>query len=97
MPTADAPYASAEPSFQVPASFTSADDARAKILDQLGGSLGLHAEVRHLNQGLGHITELVLEDFEKVGETIGIVELRQVRADPWEAHRPNPSQDLVPG
>ena len=31
MPTADAPYASAEPSFQVPASFTSADDARAKI------------------------------------------------------------------
>lgn len=31
MPTADAPYASSEPKFQIPATFTAADDARAKI------------------------------------------------------------------
>jgi hypothetical protein len=31
MPTADAPYASAEPKFQIPATFTAADDARARI------------------------------------------------------------------
>jgi hypothetical protein len=31
MPTAGAPYASAEPQFQVPKEFTAADDARAKI------------------------------------------------------------------
>ena len=31
MPTADAPYASAEPQFRVPAAFTAEDDARAKI------------------------------------------------------------------
>ncbi len=31
MPTADAPYASAEPQFQIPATFTADDDARAKI------------------------------------------------------------------
>jgi hypothetical protein len=32
MPTADAPYASSEPQFRIPASFTADDDARAKIL-----------------------------------------------------------------
>jgi hypothetical protein len=31
MPTADAPYASAEPQFRIPAAFTAEDDARAKI------------------------------------------------------------------
>src|SRR5438067_7998496 len=31
MPTADAPYASSEPQFRIPAAFTAADDARAKI------------------------------------------------------------------
>ena len=31
MPTADAPYTSSEPPFQIPAAFTAADDARAKI------------------------------------------------------------------
>jgi hypothetical protein len=31
MPTADAPYASAEPQFHIPAAITAADDARAKI------------------------------------------------------------------
>src|ERR1700736_5050972 len=31
MPTADAPYASAEPQFHIPATITAADDARAKI------------------------------------------------------------------
>ena len=31
MPTADAPYASSEPKFRIPATFTAADDARAKI------------------------------------------------------------------
>ena len=31
MPTADAPYASSEPQFRIPATFTAADDARAKI------------------------------------------------------------------
>ena len=31
MPTADAPYASAEPQFRIPAAFTAADDARAAI------------------------------------------------------------------
>src|SRR5438105_8065489 len=31
MPTADAPYASSEPQFQIPKAFTAADDARAKI------------------------------------------------------------------
>ena len=31
MPTAGAPYASSEPAFQIPASFTAADDARSKI------------------------------------------------------------------
>ena len=31
MPTADAPYASSEPQFQIPAAFTADDDARAKI------------------------------------------------------------------
>src|ERR1700737_1768634 len=31
MPTADAPYASAEPQFQIPPTLTAADDARAKI------------------------------------------------------------------
>ena len=31
MPTADAPYASAEPQFRIPAAFTAADDARATI------------------------------------------------------------------
>src|ERR1700737_535185 len=31
MPTADAPYASGEPPFQIPAAFTAADDARSKI------------------------------------------------------------------
>src|SRR5437588_9629072 len=31
MPTADAPYASAEPTLQIPAAFTAADDARAQI------------------------------------------------------------------
>jgi hypothetical protein len=31
MPTADAPYASAEPQFQIPKAFTAADDARAQI------------------------------------------------------------------
>jgi hypothetical protein len=31
MPTADAPYASSEPLFRIPASFTAADDERAKI------------------------------------------------------------------
>src|SRR5256885_1612601 len=31
MPTADAPYASAEPQFRIPAAFTASDDARTKI------------------------------------------------------------------
>jgi hypothetical protein len=31
MPTAGAPYASPEPAFQIPAAFTAADDARARI------------------------------------------------------------------
>src|SRR5439155_6703777 len=31
MPTADAPYASSEPSFRIPPAFTAADDARARI------------------------------------------------------------------
>ena len=31
MPTADAPYASSEPPFRIPAEFTAADDARAQI------------------------------------------------------------------
>ena len=31
MPTADAPYASSEPKFQIPAAFSAADDARARI------------------------------------------------------------------
>src|SRR5260370_12864786 len=31
MPTADAPYASSEPAFRIPATFTAADDARAQI------------------------------------------------------------------
>jgi hypothetical protein len=31
MPTADAPYASSEPLFRIPAAFTAADDARARI------------------------------------------------------------------
>ena len=31
MPTADAPYASSEPSFGIPPAFTAADDARARI------------------------------------------------------------------
>jgi hypothetical protein len=31
MPTADAPYATSEPPFRIPATFTAADDARAKI------------------------------------------------------------------
>jgi len=31
MPTADAPYATSEPKFQIPAAVTAADDARAKI------------------------------------------------------------------
>src|SRR3989442_4567020 len=31
MPTADAPYASAEPPFRIPAAFTASDDARARI------------------------------------------------------------------
>src|SRR2546425_6410134 len=31
MPTADAPYASAEPQFHIPATFTAEDDARATI------------------------------------------------------------------
>ena len=31
MPTADAPYASSEPTFRIPATFTAADDARARI------------------------------------------------------------------
>src|SRR2546422_4793090 len=31
MPTADAPYASSEPAFRIPAAFTRADDARAQI------------------------------------------------------------------
>jgi hypothetical protein len=31
MPTADAPYATSEPPFRIPAAFTAADDARAKI------------------------------------------------------------------
>jgi hypothetical protein len=31
MPTADAPYASSEPQFRIPAAFTAADDARAQI------------------------------------------------------------------
>src|SRR5256886_5946300 len=31
MPTADAPYASSEPQFPIPAAFTAADDARAQI------------------------------------------------------------------
>src|SRR5438128_11358963 len=31
MPTADAPYASSEPQFRIPAAFTAADDARATI------------------------------------------------------------------
>jgi len=31
MPTADAPYASAEPQFQIPPTLTAADDARSKI------------------------------------------------------------------
>ncbi|MEA2634949.1 MAG: hypothetical protein QOH92_1716 [Chloroflexota bacterium] len=31
MPTANAPYASSEPKFQIPAAFTAADDARARI------------------------------------------------------------------
>ena len=31
MPTADAPYASSEPQFRIPAAFTAPDDARAKI------------------------------------------------------------------
>src|SRR5438105_1109579 len=31
MPTADAPYASSEPQFRIPAAFTAADDARARI------------------------------------------------------------------
>jgi hypothetical protein len=31
MPTADAPYASSEPIFRIPATFTAADDARAQI------------------------------------------------------------------
>src|ERR1700693_2057939 len=32
MPTADAPYASGEPQFQIPAAITATDDARAKIV-----------------------------------------------------------------
>jgi hypothetical protein len=32
MPTADAPYASAEPQFHIPAAVTASDDARAKIV-----------------------------------------------------------------
>src|SRR5438093_13332281 len=31
MPTADAPYASSEPTFRIPPAFTAADDARARI------------------------------------------------------------------
>ena len=31
MPTADAPHASSEPTFQIPAAFTASDDARARI------------------------------------------------------------------
>src|SRR2546430_13244819 len=31
MPTADAPYASSEPQFRIPAAFTAADDGRAQI------------------------------------------------------------------
>src|ERR1700686_5774530 len=32
MPTADAPYASSEPEFHIPAAVTASDDARAKIV-----------------------------------------------------------------